>query len=351
MSENALVKVEGVQLPAYAQQFVDEEKYADALGEIDPRDIRAPFIKIVQGTSPESKPGWGPTRQEKAMPLGTIFVKDMHKVIQSPADFIILKRDTVYTKWENQDRPGGKMLGFTRNREDPAIVKENGLEWTEGSNNERIPPRWDTYVNLYILLAEIPDQCVVLSFYRTGLKIVRKLTQKLGMLRRSPKIPLFTWKWKLSVALEKKGDADWFAWAIEPNGFSSEAIMQCCPALYDMADMYMKASTSAEFTRELSEVATEQLKEASAEEAQEAVQTVTAPENTATGGGISAQAEIRFEDLPKTPPKQLQNAPASQPVPETLGQAVQAAFDNAPEPTQTAPQTTPQTPNDVSKLW
>lgn len=311
-----------VQIPQHITTLMGKEEFKSDFGKISPRDVRAPFIKIAHGNSPFCKPGWGPNGNEQPMPYGTMFMTHNYKVLPIGVHFIVLLRDTCYIKWLD-GKPGTRMLGFTKNENDPMIVKENGLAFRE-QNGKTLPPIWDTYMNFYVVTPYNMDQPVVLSFYRTALAISRKFLNHILQATQFMQMPIFSHKYKLSwkeAGPDTQGNT-WAQFQYTPDGFVTEDIMKQCIPLVDKARMLSMVSDSVEFAAELADqgVAT---RDAEGEVVSETQTPKTAPPPP------QAPSFGQQEPTVQTPPPQ---APAQQ-----AAQAAPAQTAQAAQPVQTAP--------------
>lgn len=249
--ENALAPVP--EIPAHLAKLMNESgDYRNDIGHISPRDIRAPFIKVVSGMSKEGKPGWGPTGTESPMPYGTIILSHNKKVLAPGTVVVPLLRRVVYIKWEGGE-PGTRMLGFATREDDPKITAENGLEFKPNPQNpkESLKPAWDTYINFYVLCEAYMEQPVVLSFYRTSLKTGRAFTQEIFQATRGMKLPLYCLKYKLGMKEVEADGRRWPTLTLTPDGMISEAGLPIATKMYESAQFLANASNSAEFIQEL----------------------------------------------------------------------------------------------------
>lgn len=297
-------------VPTYLQQYYkDNADYRDMAGDIQPADVGMCFIKMVQGLSREAKPGWGPTKEEAALPQGTMFLSRDHQIVKPGTEFVPLLRTTRFIKWIG--RPGdGHMEGMADRRDDPRIRAENGLEFRRGKNEQgqdiTLAPIWTEYLNIFIFLAQYPEEPVVLSFLRSSAALGRQFTQNLLRATKGWRLPLFCTKYMLGKPqLNKKTEHPQFN--VIPAGFVKEGALKKLENIARTAKLMHESATAQDYL------------------------------------AIDAQ-DAEVEETPthvETPPRQnlFQEPPASPvaPAPHAQGNAVLAQHAKVPFTTETIP--------------
>jgi hypothetical protein len=254
MSENQIVPQQQnsalalpEEYPAYLRDLYVPRGYATDAGPLTPGDIGTNFVKIVQRMSKEAIAGWGPDRNEPAIPLGTMFLSRDRKVIPIDTPVFPLLRTIKFLRWEG--RPGeGKLIGTADRRDDERILREDGLQFRRDANGKTLPPLWTEYINIYVACRECKGEPIVISFYRTSRPVGRKWVQLLLRATLGFSLPLYSHKYKLgSPCLERSGDQTWYQLVIKPDGFTPEEFLPRLKSLYQDAVAMNQASQGTEY--------------------------------------------------------------------------------------------------------
>jgi hypothetical protein len=296
-----LVKIEGV--PDYLQPLINESgENQEAFGALKPADFGIGFVKLVQQMSREVKPG---PNGEPGLPLGKMFVSRDRSIILSGTPFIPLYRKVSYIRWLG--KPGDGKMDFATDREDdPRIRKIDGLSFRKNpQTGESEPPLVTTYVNFYLWSKAFEAEPLILSFYRTGTQVGRRLTQDLFRATKGAKLPLYSLMFKFGEpTITRDGQLEWYQFNVVPNGYTPEKLMPKAAEMFDLAKTLATASTGVEFSA---------LEDSEASR----LSTPTGPSPVLEGNAI-------MEPLPSAAPTVA--APVPQPVPATQA-------DNTPEKT------------------
>lgn len=235
----------GLAIPAYlASEFKDTP--TDAMGELTPGDLGVPFVKMVHGQSAEAKPNWG-GNNEQPLPQGTMFLSSNHTIIPIGTPFIVLCRRVSYIKWIG--KPGdGKIAYSTLDRNDPRIVKEDGLNFrkdpSDPTGTKQLPPLVTTYYNFYVLTPFNMEQPHVLSFYRTGMDTGKKLVRAIFQGTNGNKANPYVLKFEFGTPhWEVDGKNSWPQFTFNAAGFASEATMKKAKEIQPLALMMSQAGS------------------------------------------------------------------------------------------------------------
>jgi hypothetical protein len=287
------------------------QRYTDLFGKLSPSDFGLNFIKFVYGNTPQATAGWGPTKQEPAYPLGSMFLSRDGTLIPAGAKFAILYRDIAYIKWIG--KPGdGHMDFMTKDDRDPRILAIDGLSFKKDKNTgQSTPPEVITYVNFYVMVKG-SDLPAILSFKRTGIPEGRRLTQDMLVATNSGELPPWTLMFSLEAPrLEIDGALRWYHFVIKAAGHLPEAFLT-------------KAEEMAAFAKNMAEFATEKLYA----EAEDGVGKTKAVEGSVVSSPATAQpvsAPTVASTVNTAPPT---TAPA---IPPTTAPAATAPVAQTPE--------------------
>jgi hypothetical protein len=244
MSSN-LAKIEGV--PEYLQTLVGENgENQSAFGALKPADFGIGFVKLVQQMSREVKPG---PNGEPGLPLGAMFISRDRSPIAIGTPFIPLYRKVTYIRWLG--KPGTGTMDFATDREDdPRIRKIDGLAFKKNpQTGESEPPLVTAYVNFYIWTKAFESEPLLLSFYRTGTQVGRRLTQDLFRATKGAKLPLYSLMFKFGEpAVTRDGQLEWYQFSVTPNGFTPEKLLPKAAEMFDLAKTLANASSGVEFS-------------------------------------------------------------------------------------------------------
>lgn len=228
---------------------VGSNAYRDDFGELSAQDFGVSFLKIVCQMSKEALPNWD-KRGAQPMPVGTMFVSRTHKIIQPGTFFVPLLRKVRYIHWLG--KPGqGKMAFTTDNKNDPRITSIHGLDFRDDPENpgKQKAPAVTQYINFYILL-QGETEPMILSFYRTGIKKGRAMTQDLHTACHTAHwtLPMLTFMYKIvDPVFEVNEGQQWPVVTTEPAGYTPAEIITKCQAALELAKAMSEASTGAEF--------------------------------------------------------------------------------------------------------
>lgn len=244
---NIVQQQSGLAIPAYlASEFGNAP--TDAMGEILPSDLGVPFVKMVHGQSAEAKPNWG-GNNEQPMQQGTMFLSSNHTILPPGTPFIVLCRRVSYIKWIG--KPGdGKIAYSTLDRNDPRIVKEDGLNFRKDPSDptgmKQLPPLVTTYYNYYVLTPFNMEQPHVLSFYRTGMETGKKLLRAIFEGTNGFKANPYVLKFEFGTPhWEQDGKNSWPQFTFKPAGFTSENTLKKAKEVLPLALMMAQAGAAS----------------------------------------------------------------------------------------------------------
>lgn len=238
------------QLPPHIAALAKNDKeHVDAFGVLEATDFALNFIKFVHRMSKEAIAGWGPTKQEPAMPLNSMFLSRTHNPIPIGTPFIPLCRRVTYIKWIG--RPGeGRMAFMATKKDDPRIVEINGLEFpTDPETKKLMPPPVTQYINYYVMVKGLTDEPAVLSFYRTSYPIGKRFTQDLFTATKGGTLPMYAFQYKFGAPIMKRdGENEHPQFVLQPAGCTEEKAIKHAEKLFELAQAFASSSTGAEFT-------------------------------------------------------------------------------------------------------
>jgi len=240
---NDLVQVPKYLLDKYGQSQPNRKQF----GQLEAQDFGLNFLKIVHGSSKQAAHGWGPTSQEPALAVGTMFLSRDGTIIPSNTPFIPLYRNVRYIYWEGT--PGnGRIIFMTSDKHDSRIKEIRGLEFIKNKATGEIQsPLVTTYINFYIMVKGSELPCI-LSFKRTGIPDGRRFTQDLIFATDSGKLPMFACTFLLGpVRTVKDGNLIWYHPTIKAAGFTAEAMIDRAAKMSELAESLSNMATEAEF--------------------------------------------------------------------------------------------------------
>lgn len=234
-------------VPAYLAKFATQQANLEQFGHLETSDFALNIVKIVQASSPQMRAGWGPTRSEPPLPMGTMFLSRDAKVIAPETAFIPLWRSMRYIYWDG--KPGdGKLVFMTDSKDDPRIKEIDGLAFKRNpATGKNTPPLVTTFINFYIMIQGIEVPCV-LSFKRTSMPAGRRLTQDLIMCTKSGTLPLFAFKFKLMAPVQVvDGNLAWHNPVIVADGMTPEEAIDKAAKMAELAKNLAAAATVDQF--------------------------------------------------------------------------------------------------------
>lgn len=256
-------------VPQYLMSLVKPNIDKSQFGQLESQDFGLSFVKMVYQNSKPAMQGWGPTGQEAAYPLGTMYLSRSFEKVEVGTSFIPLYRNVKYIHWDG--KPGdGKLIFMTDNKNDERITKFakdqktgrwiNGLAFTKDSNTGvSIPPPVTTCINFYVMMpgVELP---VVLSFKRTSTNDGHKLTQDIMVACKASEgyLPMYALRYKFGpVQVVRDGSQMWYKFSWIPAGFTPSEVIPKAAQMAETARALSEMSSAAEFTGEIEAEETE----------------------------------------------------------------------------------------------
>jgi hypothetical protein len=295
-------------MPAYLQKYKSETPDVAQFGHLERADFSLNIIKCVTPTSPQMRAGWGPTKKEPALPLGTLFLSRSGVVLPPGTPFIPLCRAIRYILWQEDGSRLGKMIFATENANDERITSIKGLEFTvDPVTKKNKAPLVTTYINFYVMLKGV-DAPVIFPFKRTSTPDGRRLTQDIVMATQGGHFPMFTLVFKLTGFKEMQGNSNfWHIPTWEAAGKTGEGRSEA-----EAEELLKRAAKMKELAQNLATAASaEEFAEHDAEDAPAAppVQQTTLKQVQGTLVPITPPAPVEqpVQQAPVAPP--VQQAP------------------------------------------
>jgi hypothetical protein len=336
-------------VPAYLERYIKAEKdYMEDFGDVEASDWGLNFLKIIQSGERHSKPGWGPTQQEAALPIGQYILDKLNALVPFGTPFVPLLRSVTYIKFKGK-KPGEGIEFITKDKNDPRIKACNGLDFKENpTTGEKLAPEVTKYVNFYVITPYNLNEPAVLSFHRTATKVGAQLTKQIAQATavsgKLSKLPMFTLKFTLmQPRIIMDGSNTWFQIVYQPAGFVNDAMLAHFEKMHDMAKMMsessfgvdedeIKSQPSGKYSHEEIEKETQNLSSRPPQVAPQAPPQMipqTAPIAVGTATGTVQQLAS-----PPINPQLLNNAtaiaqtqhPVFQPQPQTVAQPARDVF-------------------------
>lgn len=245
---NAMIPASLQGLPAAAlAHYSPQGDFKSQFGSISRQDIGINMLKVVQGTSPQARPGWGPTKQEPALALNTMFLSRDTSVVPVNSRFVPLLRHVTFIKWEGRDTSNKRIEFSTNDRNDRRIAACDGLSFKKDERTGKlIAPLVTEYINYYVMLSGVPDEPVLISFKRTSVGVGRKLTQDLLRCTKYGMVPMHAFMFTLNAPINRTaGTQAWAELSYSPAGTVDDAIFAKAEKMFELAQM-LADTTSAE---------------------------------------------------------------------------------------------------------
>jgi hypothetical protein len=239
------------QLADVPQEFLTLARpggYRSDFGLIEPSDWGMNFVKIVNATSRQAKPGWGPNQNEQPMPQGTYILSQNSKPIPNETEFVPLLRTVTFIKFRG-NKPSDGIEFITKDKNDPRILQCHGLDFRKDPNTGNpLPPLVTKFVNFYVITQYNPEEPAILSFFRASTKLGSALTKQIVQATKNFYFPMYTVKYKLKQPkLATGGGNTWYQIQYEPAGRVDPKSLPALQKVYDLACAIEAASTGEEF--------------------------------------------------------------------------------------------------------
>lgn len=224
---------------------IPDEDMGQGFDEMEGQDFAAPFLVIVQTTSPYLNP----THQlyvPEAKPA-TIINTMNNRIYPTGVTVIPCKYSFRHVEWRPRSTGGGFVASYTRENT-PTDLSVNPL------NNKTVRPNGNEIMatSYYLcLLVEEDYEKVIIPFTSTQLKKARKWNTLMASLKKGGKsLPIFSHYYNLSLVGESNNKGSWFGWKIDiGDGIESEVYQACkqTASIGDfLPDSLIKAHQAAE---------------------------------------------------------------------------------------------------------
>lgn len=244
------------ELPEYILRLRNAEGYREDAGELDAADVGVNTLRLIHGTSAESKPNWD-GNGAAPLPQGTMILSKSHTIVPPGTTIVPLLRNTVYIhfKGKGKDR---RVLHVAHSATDPKILECNGLAWGTDEKGESIPPIYTKIVSFWVITKFNMDEPAVMSFQKTALKQARTWTQDLVRVTLNWELPLYISKFILDEPhWATNGTDSWPQFVVRQGGPVPEKMLPILEASRQTAKKLYSATSPETLYKNTDEAETE----------------------------------------------------------------------------------------------
>lgn len=258
-TKQELEKVEAGGLPAGLDDYGEDS--GGGMENLDPEELRVPFIRVLQSNSPQVDASKGGAVVEGARPgmlchMGTLEVWPG----DGSVEFVTAYRERDFVEWTPYDQGGGFIA--RRAWDDPDVAALRARQGRFGklttSDGSEIVQTFYLY-GLLLPPAESPRR-VVVALTSTQIKKYQAVIDRVEAVKfvkdgRVTQPPLYAWRWKIWTGPEKNKSGSWFGINFQPAGEDNlRSLLKRSDPLYATArDFYelLKTGTATADTSQL----------------------------------------------------------------------------------------------------